>query len=97
MAEALQQTISRLKAKMLVVADRFAMVCTQRDEALTRVADLENQLEEARKDISRLQQENEFLKIATTIAPSREDVEHTRALLTELVREIDKCIADFKE
>ena len=28
---------------------------------------------------------------------TRRDVEHTRELLSSLVREIDKCIADLKE
>lgn len=97
MAGDLQQTVERLRAKMLVVSDRFALVCDQRDRALARVAGLEADLDRHRKLVSELRQEVEFLKIATTIAPERKDVEQTRALLAELVREIDKCIADLKE
>ncbi|MDE5625187.1 MAG: hypothetical protein K2I61_02580, partial [Muribaculaceae bacterium] len=72
-------------------------VCGERDRALARVAELEAELESSRKLAGKLQQEVEFLKIATTIAPERKDVEQTRALLAELIREIDKCIADLKE
>lgn len=97
MAGELQQTIERLKAKMLVVTDRFTFVCNERDAAQARVQELEKELDSARKTIDRLTQEVEFLRIATTIAPERKDVEHTRALLAELVREIDNCIADLKE
>ncbi len=64
---------------------------------MARVAELEAELENSRKLAGKLQQEVEFLKIATTIAPERKDVEQTRALLAELIREIDKCIADLKE
>ncbi len=97
MAGDLQQTVERLRAKMLVVSDRFSLVCGDRDRALARVAELEAELENSRKLAGKLQQEVEFLKIATTIAPERKDVEQTRALLAELIREIDKCIADLKE
>lgn len=93
----LQQTIERLRAKMLVVSDRFTLVCRQRDTALARIAELELERDTLRKQVGELRQEVDFLKIATTIAPERKDVEHTRALLAELVREIDKCIADLKE
>lgn len=97
MASDLQQTVERLRAKMLVVSDRFSLVCAERDRALEQVAQLEAELDGCRKRMSQLQQEVDFLRIATTIAPERKDVEHTRALLAELVREIDKCIADLKE
>lgn len=97
MAADLQQTIERLKAKMLVVSDRFSLVCRQRDEALDRVADLEKQNAGLRADVERLTKEVDFLRIATTIAPERKDVEKTRHLLADLLRDIDKCMADFKE
>jgi hypothetical protein len=97
MAGDLQQTIERLRAKMLVVSDRFALVSEQRDRALARIAELENDLTRERKLVAELRQEVDFLKIATTIAPDRKDVAKTRSLLSELVREIDKCIADLKE
>jgi chromosome segregation ATPase len=97
MAGDLQQTIERLRAKMLVVSDRFALVVNQRDQALAKIAELEGELAKERKQTEQLKQENDFLRIATTIAPERKDVAQTRALLAELVREIDKCIADLKE
>ena len=97
MADDLQQTLRRLQAKMLVVNDRFALVCNQRDTALERVAALEQELHTERARADRLAGEVEFLRMATTIAPERKDVERTRALLASLVREIDKCIADLKE
>lgn len=97
MAGDLQQTVERLRAKMLVVSDRFRLVCDERDSARRRIAELEEENSRQRVRIEQLQQEVDFLKIATTIAPERKDVEQTRTLLAELVREIDKCIADLKE
>lgn len=97
MAGDLQQTVERLRAKMLVVSDRFRLVCDERDSGRRRIAELEEENSRQRVRIEQLQQEVDFLKIATTIAPERKDVEQTRTLLAELVREIDKCIADLKE
>lgn len=97
MAAELQQTVDRLKAKMMVVNDRFKLICTERDSALERIAALEKDLDAARLEIQRLGAEVEFLRIATTISPERKDVERTRSLLSELIRDIDKCIADLKE
>lgn len=82
---------------MLVASDRFNIVREQRDAAQERVAQLEKELDASRKTIEKLSQEVEFLRIATTIAPERKDVEQTRAMLSQLVREIDNCIADLKE
>lgn len=97
MAGDLQKTVERLRAKMLVVSDRFSLVCSERDKAMERIAGLEAELSRERRRSDELQQQVDFLRIATTIAPDRKDVEQTRALLAELVREIDKCIADLKE
>lgn len=54
MAADLQQTLRRLQAKMLVVNDRFALVCNQRDTALERVAALEQELHTERARADRL-------------------------------------------
>ena len=39
--------------------------------------------------------EIERLKVTSVLTPDHKDVEATRAFLSELVREIDKCIAQL--
>ena len=39
----------------------------------------------------------EYLTVVSTIAPSRESLDETRARIAGLMREIDRCIADLKE
>ena len=41
--------------------------------------------------------ENEYLKVSHKIAPTPEDVKTSQALITELVRNIDKCISQLNE
>ena len=91
MASEFQQVIDRVSAKMQILLDRYAIVNRRREEALARIADLE------REQNRRLQAEVEFLKVATTISPDRADVEATRATLSRLVREIDKCITELND
>ncbi len=42
-----------------------------------------------------MRQEAEHLKVVHTITPSRDDVQRTRAMISELMRDIDRCIADI--
>ena len=97
MAGEFQQLIDRINAKARIVVERYALILSQRDSALERVAELERRLEEQQREISALKRDNEYLRISTTLAPSRTDVEQTRAMLSEMVREIDKCIGELND
>lgn len=89
--------IDRVNTKTQLLLDRYTILLQRRESDLAQIAELQAEIETLRKENGRLQQENDFLKIATTIAPTRNDVNSTRELLTRLVREIDKCITDLNE
>lgn len=93
----LQKKIDRVNTKTQLLLDRYTILLQRRESDLAQIAELQAEIETLRKENGRLQQENDFLKIATTIAPTRNDVNSTRELLTRLVREIDKCITDLNE
>lgn len=97
MASEFQQVIDRVSAKMQILLDRYAIVNRRREEALARIADLEREVAALTEQNRRLQAEVEFLKVATTISPDRADFEATRATLSRLVREIDKCITELND
>lgn len=97
MASEFQQVIDRVSAKMQILLDRYAIVNRRREEALARIADLEREVAALTEQNRRLQAEVEFLKVATTISPDRADVEATRATLSRLVWEIDKCITELND
>lgn len=97
MASEFQQVIDRVSAKMQILLDRYAIVNRRREEALARIADLEREVAALTEQNRRLQAEVEFLKVATTISPDRADVEATRATLSRLVLEIDKCITELND
>ncbi len=97
MAGELQKKIDRVNTKTQLLLDRYTILLQRRESDLAQIAELQAEIETLRKENGRLQQENDFLKIATTITPTRNDVNSTRELLTRLVREIDKCITDLNE
>ena len=74
-----------------------ALVLKQLKEDAEKIASLEDSLAAARGENQKLRRQVEYLGIVTTVAPGREEVERTRALLARLVREIDKCIADLND
>ncbi len=97
MVEDFKQTLERLRGKTDLLTKRYQALLQEK-----QVADMQNEeltalTNKQQQEINRLQQEVEYLKVVTTLNPNRNDVEKSRAFLSELVREIDKCISELKE
>lgn len=97
MAEDFQQRIERISNKAKLLTDLYAVLRQEKQAADSRIIELTNQVEAQRKEIEQLTQQLEYLKIATTLVPDRQQVENSRAMLIKLVREIDKCIQELNE
>lgn len=97
MAAELQQIIDRLTAKAQILTERYAIVLDQRDKALAANRELVKALRRAQADNEQLRLKNNYLAITKTATAGSHDLGATRALLSDLVREIDKCIADLKQ
>lgn len=95
MAGNLQQRIDRLQSKARLLADRYKAVKHGREEAEGRVAELQAQVLRLERELSLRDAEIERLKVSSVLTPDHKDVEATRTFLSELVREIDKCIAQL--
>ena len=97
MASEYQETFDRIATKTGLLMQRYAAMLEANMLANRRIADLEKLLDDARKELQALRNENEYLKIASTIAPSREQIEDARAMVANLVRDIDRCITDLSD
>ena len=93
----LKRRLDNVTAKALLLRQRHEQILTERSRLESRVAELKTLLDQRDKEISRLRQENEYLRVVHSITPSRGEVERSRAILTELMRDIDKCIADLSD
>ncbi|MDE6394221.1 MAG: DUF3450 domain-containing protein [Duncaniella sp.] len=95
MAGNLQQRIDSLKSKASLLTERYRAVRRAKDEAEEQVAELKAHIARLERELSAKNAEIERLKVTSVLTPDHKDVEATRALLSELVREIDKCIAQL--
>lgn len=97
MASDLKETLTRLSEKSKFLTQRYIRVEEERDQALEEVRGLQNLLQERNKEIQSLKMQLEYLSVVSTIVPSRDALELTRAKIAGLVRDIDRCIADLNE
>lgn len=97
MANSLGERLDRLSVKAELFADKYNRLAAAKRESDRRIEELLRQVERQSVEIANLRRELEYQKVAGAIAPTRETVENSRAVLSELVREIDKCITELSE
>lgn len=92
-----KKLVRSLKEKHELLIERYLKAASERDDALRRVADLEFTTRQQERELERLRQKVEYLTVVSSVALSHEEIDKSRALLSGLVREIDKCIIDLTE
>ena len=95
MPEQNQDIYGSIAAKFRVIVDRQNMLVDEIKSMRAENVQLKAQVSNLKAEIERLNLDNKYLTATTTLVPSREDTEVTGALLSELVREIDRCIAEI--
>lgn len=93
--ESLDESLKRISEKAHIMVQRYDAVCQERTQALERIEALETELRDKQKRIEELQIRNQYLSVSSTLAPDRDAIDKTRATIANLVREIDRCIADI--
>lgn len=97
MAANLQQRLDSIRGKATLLTQRYAELLEEKRAADAQIAELHTQLRRQQEEMARMRQQIESLQVVTTISRGREDVERSRAFLSQLVRDIDKCIAELTE
>lgn len=95
MANDLKHILERLRGKLDLLTQRYATLLQEKQAIEERNNELITLTQKQQQEINRLQQEVEYLKVVTTLNSTHKDVEESRAFLSKLVREIDKCIAEL--
>ena len=90
-----RQSFQRLAEKTRLVVQHYEKAIGQRDEALQRVAQLENELLQHKAEIEKLKVEIENITVVKTAFPSKQTMAESRKYLSGLVREIDQYIKDL--
>ncbi len=97
MAIDLADTLSRIVRKAESLTDRYEVLNEAKHRADARIAELEGIVSELEGEVRRLKTEIEYLTVVNVLSPTREDIDLSRAKLSGLVQEINKCIADLTE
>ncbi|MCM1020692.1 MAG: hypothetical protein NC343_00995 [Muribaculum sp.] len=97
MAGDLQQTLEQISRKTLHLTERYEAIRQKLVEVQSELNERDKTIAELRQKVDELNIENEYLKVVTIAHPSRADVERSRAVISKLVRQIDKCINELNE
>lgn len=96
MAENLQDTISRIRAKVSVILDRQDKLVQQITAERAAAAAMQKEMERLNEELRRLKADHEYLTVMRAVAVTPQQAEQSRAMLNGLVREIDRCITELK-
>ncbi|MDE7475034.1 MAG: DUF3450 domain-containing protein [Duncaniella sp.] len=92
MAANLQERINKIEAKAALMVERYGQLCQALTDARRKIGELEAVIDRQRHELEERDRQIEYLKVASVLSPDHRAVEATRAMLSGLVREIDKCI-----
>lgn len=95
MAKDLAEQLSRIGHKAELLVTRYATLREDNVKLRRQLTELKAELRARDAIIDRQRIELEHLKISSAIAPDTATAREARATLTELVRDIDACVADL--
>ena len=97
MAIDLQQQLERVNAKTTLVLEKYALMQQRLEQARAEIARLNDELRRSRQSIEALEMRLKYLSVSHTVASSGDELQRAKAMISELVREIDLCIADLND
>lgn len=93
----LQERLDSICRKAILLTERYQALAQAKADADGRIAELESMLGEAQHRVIVLEEQVKYLSVAQTVCPSRQDVERSRKVLSDLVRQIDRCINELND
>lgn len=93
----LEELIERLQRKMLVLVDKYRLLEADKKSVDEENAGLKAEIVRLKKQLEQTNMEKEFIRIARNITNTPEDLAKNKAVLVQLVRDVDKCIAQLTD
>lgn len=97
MAETLSEIFERMLQKQQILVEKYNVLEEKARGLVDEKAELEGRLRKQMADMEKLRMENEYLKLARTVAFDRKDLDKNREIITKLVRDVEKCIEQLNE
>lgn len=95
MAQQLRERLDRIAAKCGVLVENYERLLAEKTAVEQQLAQARAEVERQAVELERLQRENHYLRTASVLAPDAESAARSRQLLSKMVRDIDKCIAQL--
>lgn len=96
MSAKIPEILDRLGSNLNLLCDKYAHVRQERDAAVAECEELRKRVAALTAKLQQANTEIEYLRISHTLAPTPDDVLRSRILVTELVKKVDKCIAQLR-
>lgn len=97
MADELQTRLQSLQSKAKLLTERYKLLMRQKQHQDNELAQLQDTVRRQQKQIELLEQQLEHLRVVSPMSVRGADMELSRAVLSQLVRDIDKCIAELTD
>jgi uncharacterized coiled-coil DUF342 family protein len=97
MADNFSEQLERVTMKSRMVVERYNAVCEEKSALESQIEELKASLLAQNAELDKLRLEIEYLRVATTLTPNSEEQQKVRDKISNLVREIDRCITDLIE
>lgn len=97
MAVDLKQQLDRVSVKTQIITQRYTAVCKKLQEADAEISRLSETIGQMQAEIEKLKLANEYLRLVKSVAADPAQVHKAKAIITRLVREIDRCIRDLND
>ena len=95
MASELHDRLERLQRKSAVLIEKYQALLAQSQQTTRELEESIASNARLKAQIEHLEHENEYLRLSHTVAPTAESVAQTRAIISKLVRDIDRCISQL--
>lgn len=92
-----ENTFKRIIAKTEIIEQRYLRILENLEAANARIEELERLNAAKDRELEQMKIKIDYLQLATTIAPTRNQVEEARAMISGLIRDIDRCITDLSD
>lgn len=96
MARNIHEITESIGSKVAVIIERQAQLVEAVERQRAEAEGLRKRIGELEAEVKRLAAGNEYLAVVKAATVTPEQAEQSRAMLAELVREIDRCIAELK-
>lgn len=97
MAVDLKQQLDRVSVKTQIITQRYTSLLKKLDEADAEIKRLSATIGQMQAEIEKLKLANEYLRLVKSVAADPAEIRKAQAIITRLVREIDRCIRDLND